>query len=244
MAGIRIEWVFRNLVMPVDLRDMFFRGAEQRWANVITDWPRGADGRAALRALTIEVDDTANLNPNGPRNGSFIVAHVDLLKQLPGSAGPAAFIPTRAQILLDSVRFPQRLQLEPSAIRDLIAHEMGHALGFGEIWQQRGLLVQAAGKVFFTGQHALAEYRSWDTTAHATSTGVPVEDVGGRNTAFEHWKEDPTNKSQPGLKLFYELMSGSLEHGDNRLSRLTVAAMKDLGYTVNIDAAEAYRIHE
>ena len=44
--------------------------------------------------------------------------------------------------------------------------------------------------------------------------------------------------------MFYDLMSGTMGSGDNRLSRLTVAAMNDLGYEVNMNAAEPYRLHD
>jgi hypothetical protein len=239
MAGFRIEWKFGKLPISDTARDVFFGSAADRWANVITGWPKGAGGRPALDVLTIEVRMT-DLNKKRDPNGSFILAHVDVRDQL--KSGPAKHIPTRARISLDKVKFVDRFQQDGPATADLIAHEIGHALGFGETWAKRGLLREVGTKVFYTGKHAVAEYRSW-TAANKAKPGVPVEDTGGQNTALEHWKENSSDTSRQGLRLTFELMSGNLEHGDNRLTRLTVAAMKDLGYQVDMDAADDYRTH-
>jgi hypothetical protein len=61
---------------------------------------------------------------------------------------------------------------------------------------------------------------------------VPVEGNGGDGTADSHWRESV---------LANELMTGFLGPGTvNPLSRITVASMADLGYTVNIAAADPY----
>ena len=239
MAGFRIEWKFGTLPISDTARDVFFGGAADRWANVITGWPKGAGGRPALNVLTIEVR-MRDLNKKPGAGGSFILAHADLLDQL--KSGPAKHIPTRAQILLDKAKFLDRFQKDGAATVDLIAHEIGHALGFGEIWAERGLLRKVGTKIFYTGKHAVAEYRTW-AAANKAKPGVPVEDAGGANTAGEHWKENSSDTSKQGIRLTSELMSGNLEHGDNRLTRLTVAAMKDLGYQVDMGAADDYRTH-
>ena len=80
----------------------------------------------------------------------------------------------------------------------------------------------------------------FDSIGGASYSGgikVPIENcVGvsgcGPGTFNSHWRE--------GV-FFNELMTGYLNSGVvNPLSALTLAAMQDLGYTVNMSAAEPY----
>jgi hypothetical protein len=240
MAGFRIKWVFGDLGISEGERTAYFGDAERRWANVITGWPHGPDGAPALSALTIEVA-IADLNPGGPLlDGSCRLAHVDLLEWLPPYAGAAAFIPTRARMFIDANQFQGALQSRPFIIRDLIAHEIGHALGFGKIWSHRKLIRSSSeGRKVYSGDNARAEYASW-----GGGSDLFIEDLGDSGTALDHWKEDPRDVTERGRKMFYDLMSGTMGSGDNRLSRLTVASMSDLGYDVNMNAAEPYRVHD
>jgi hypothetical protein len=62
---------------------------------------------------------------------------------------------------------------------------------------------------------------------------VPVEATGGAGTRDSHWRES----------IFaLELMSGFVDTPGNPLSRLTVASLEDLGYRVNLAAAEPYAL--
>jgi hypothetical protein len=59
-----------------------------------------------------------------------------------------------------------------------------------------------------------------------------VENTGGSGTADAHWRESVFGK---------ELMTGYYNPGSpNPLSRVTVGAMADLGYLVNMNAADSY----
>ena len=62
---------------------------------------------------------------------------------------------------------------------------------------------------------------------------VPVENTGGPGTRGGHWRETVFRN---------ELMSGFIAAAGNPLSRLTVASLQDLGYQVDLDAAEAYQL--
>src|SRR5262245_48627593 len=110
-----------------------------------------------------------------------------------------------------------------------VLHEMGHVLGIGTIWQQRGL-VSGAGtsNPLFTGANAVAAYNSVFGTA---VTGVPLENSGGAGTRDSHWRESVFGN---------EVMTGYLNNGVNPLSRVTIASLADLGYQVNMAAADAY----
>jgi hypothetical protein len=65
-------------------------------------------------------------------------------------------------------------------------------------------------------------------------TSVPLETGGGGGTAGAHWSEATFGA---------EIMTGFLNGGvPNPLSRITVGAFADLGYTVNYAAADAYSL--
>ncbi len=117
-------------------------------------------------------------------------------------------------------------------LRDVVLHEIGHVLGIGTLWQSLGLLVGAGtSNSGFIGSRAVAEYNTL-TGGHFTS--VPVENAGGRGTRDAHWRESVFGS---------ELMTGYVGPGVNLpLSRLTVASLADLGYQVNLSAADPYQL--
>lgn len=113
----------------------------------------------------------------------------------------------------------------------VIAHEIGHVLGFGALWQQAMLLTGAGTPdPRFTGAAAVAE---WQTIGGMGD--VPVENQGGEGTADSHLRESVFGS---------ELMTGFSEPVGvaQPLSRVTVAAMADLGYTVDLGAADAFSL--
>lgn len=115
------------------------------------------------------------------------------------------------------------------SLLNVIVHEIGHVLGIGTLWQAKGLLVGAGtNNPVFTGRQAVAAYNSIFGT---NATGVPVENGGGGGTRDSHWRESTFNN---------EIMTGYINAGSNPTSRITVASLADLGYTVNMAAADTF----
>jgi hypothetical protein len=116
------------------------------------------------------------------------------------------------------------------SLLNVIIHEMGHVLGIGTIWRRLGLL-QGAGtrNPEFTGRAAMREFATL-IQANA-SLPVPVANTGGRGTRDGHWRENIFGN---------ELMTGFLDRGINPLSRMTIAALQDMGYQVNLGEADPY----
>jgi hypothetical protein len=118
-----------------------------------------------------------------------------------------------------------------SVMRRVIIHEMGHALGFGTIWTSRGLLAGGGGTdPTFSGSGALTQFNAAGGTGYGGAK-VPVENTGGPGTADAHWRESVFGN---------ELMTGFISSSGDPLSKVTVASMGDLGYTVNVANAEPY----
>jgi Leishmanolysin len=175
-----------------------------------------------------------------------VVEPIDGVGQVLGSAGPCL---VRGDSLLPGVgtmRFDTADVDKLAAagqLQETITHEMGHVLGFGTIWKPKGLLIGAgsSGKCGidpqFIGANAVAVWRAFGKTGNVPVEGAGVDQNGnpiGSGTCEGHWRESIFTK---------ELMTGFLDSGvPNPLSKLTIASLKDLGYTVNLDAAEAYTL--
>lgn len=116
---------------------------------------------------------------------------------------------------------------------EVVTHEMGHVLGFGSLWDFNRSLLVGAGTADprFVGPLAIAAYAD----LHGSGT-VPVEgDEGGAGTRDSHWDE---------ATFFNELMTGFLNSSAsaNPLSALSVASMGDLGYQIDPNAGDKYKL--
>jgi hypothetical protein len=115
-----------------------------------------------------------------------------------------------------------------SQLTAIATHEIGHSLGIGTLWQYKSLLQGATtNNPTFSGTNAKREWVTLGGTGN-----VPVENTGGPGTRNGHWRETTFGN---------ELMTGFLNAGTNPLSRLTIASLRDLGYVVNLGAADPYR---
>lgn len=125
-------------------------------------------------------------------------------------------------------------------IDDVVLHEIGHILGIGTLWQSQGLLAFAAtDSSTFTGSLGGAAFTA---TGGASFAGrpVPVENcVGitscGAGTRDSHWRERIMGR---------ELMTGYISPAGtaNPLSRITVQSLADMGYSVDVNAADSYTV--
>ena len=140
-------------------------------------------------------------------------------------------------------------------LRRIVTHEIGHALGFGTIWDQmagpHGLPLlrqpslapddaEVSGRdTYFSGRAAVAAFDAAGGSAYRGGEKVPVENDTrqyGAGTLDAHWRESVFEA---------ELMTSTqlMERGTNEpLSRVTVAALYDMGYKVDDDAAEPYTL--
>ena len=120
---------------------------------------------------------------------------------------------------------------------DAANHLMAHALGLGGvIWRIAGLLFEQGGSWFFTGAGATAAF---DAAGGADFAGpkVPLDappDPGSRLATF-HW-----SASVFGLEVLAPLV---LTDSAAPISRITLAALEDMGYTeIDYSMADDYRL--
>ena len=157
---------------------------------------------------------------------------IDGVNNILGWSGPTvlragSYLPAQGMMQFDTADLAN--MESNGSLSDVILHEMGHVLGLGTIWSDLGLLTGAGTtNPQFTGASATAEYNQ---IFGLTSTSVPVENTGGSGTRDSHWRESVFDN---------ELMTGWLNGSTRPLSRVTAGSMQDLGYTVNLDAADPF----
>ena len=121
----------------------------------------------------------------------------------------------------------------PNLAAPIMEHEIAHALGFGSIWTDHGLLGGAGTATpFFGGTTATQRYI--ELGGIADGAGVPVEgSAAGPGTADSHWRE---------TVLKNELMTGFISTGANPLTSITIGSMADVGYQVDFTKADVFTV--
>jgi leishmanolysin len=221
-----------------------FLQASARWSSVIIGDVPATEGKIPKKACGFKfgapkfqgtIDDVLIDVILAPIDGT------DNENNILGSAGPCLVrsdLLTVYGIMFLDVEDLDLIEKDPD-LRDLLSlilvHEMGHVLGFGTLWdfETRHLLkvdTEPPNNAWFTGSLAKAEYGA---LIGAGPADVPVETDGGPGTASGHWDEQTFGN---------ELMTGFIDAGENPLSRVSVGSMGDLGYSVDLAAADLYEL--
>jgi len=192
-----------------------------------------------------------------------VVAPIDGVGGILGSAGPDAFITfeggqtaqsenTSNTQFSVSVRATMTFDLDDFAslqadgiLVSTIAHEMGHAMGFGTLFAPNGLAAARGGfgqTEYINGQYAIQGYRN--DIGNPVASFVPLEQTGGPGTALGHWIDAPPFFNQVFTGAFKkEIMTGyagdldtstgQLVFAPNFISEATFGAFADLGFAVD-----------
>lgn len=224
--------------MTPSQRSVFITAAN-RWSTVITgDLPGAptimpANACANSPAINMTVDDL------------LIFAGIETIDgpgQVLGQAGPCdvrdvGLLPTVGVMRFDAADVAG---LEAGGgFASVILHEMGHVLGVGTLWNAFGLLQDpsppsgAPTDAWYSGAGGLLGFNNVGGATYTGGQKVPVENSGGGGTANAHWRESVLKN---------ELMTGYINNGSNPLSQLTVRSLSDIGYAVNVTAADAFSL--
>lgn len=124
-------------------------------------------------------------------------------------------------------------------LESFAAHEIGHALGFvPAVWQRHDRLRNPSlpdspgADTHFDGPMAVATFDAAGGAGYAQAK-VPVENGATEGFSDSHWR---------GTVFGDELMSSVLTGGTRPLSLITIESMYDIGYEVNVGAADAFTV--
>jgi hypothetical protein len=163
------------------------------------------------------------------------IAAIDGPGGIAGQAGVCGYVRSSAPLTITA-----QLTLDAADVGGLSAplqfalvfHELGHGLGIGSgVWGALGLMTGAGGATpEYTGTGGVAEFQG----ALAQIGNPPIENDGGAGTRDSHWDEQFFDT---------EIMTGWLDGSGNPVSRLTLAAFGDLGWSgIVLGVADAYSV--
>lgn len=235
---------------PSTAVQLAFLAAEERWESIIT-----ADVQDATFSLDPNDCGAEWTAPSQNFDDVVIGANIKFIdgtSGILGRAGPCVvdgapgYFPKFGVMEFDSADL-DRLAIN-GTLADTVAHEMAHVLGYGTLWGDpedpywdlpqfngQGMpaayrsLVSASGtpSTAYTGAAAKAQY-----AVLGGQGNIPLETGGGDGTADAHWRESLFGN---------ELMTGYI-NSTNRLSAMSIAAMSDLGYSVDLTRADPYSV--
>ncbi|MBM7069891.1 leishmanolysin-related zinc metalloendopeptidase [Actibacterium sp. 188UL27-1] len=201
-------------------RQRVFDSAAGRWDRLIdTSYPALTVNGEVLDGILIE----ASIVPIDGATGVLGQAGPTILR-------PGGVLPAQGVMQFD-VADVERLE-QTGSFEDVVLHEMAHVLGFGTLWQRQGLVNNSGtNNPIFVGDAARQEYAALSQSSR--SGGVPVANTGGAGTREGHWRE---------LVFGDELLTGFISGSERPISRMSVAAFADMGYDVDLDAADPYTL--
>jgi hypothetical protein len=204
-----------------------FEAAAQRWQEVIVD---GWDPEP----LSVPLGLFGWVPPfDGLVDDVMIAARASYIDGVGGRLGQAGALGLRSSngapyfgvMEFDSADLDRMIEI--GRLDDLILHEMGHVLGIGFNWVGEGRVDDLLVDPTYNGPAANAAWHELGGTGQ-----VPLEDGGGVGTFAAHWRESVFDA---------ELMTGYSDD-DERMSRVTIAALADRGFGVDLDRADQYEL--
>ena len=216
----------------------FVRRAADRWEQIITEgipdvavdfdsdamswWSRWG---IPYRIVAKETIDDVRVYVYKPPLSSSVWA----------SGGVLWYSVSNTMPILGAIKLREDVFTEPEHIVvEMAMHEIAHALGFGTLWDERGLLGNPSdtdpdADTYFAGLLAIDAFNyagGWGYTGRK----VPVENGGNDG----HWRESVFDA---------ELMSPESEWNRSEvLSDITLQSMADIGYKVDLSHAEPYTL--
>ena len=227
-----LEVVDGNGQRPLPLRVILsMERVSAKWRRVIRVSPPG-------EFVQLRAGECRNVLPVSQFvSGVRVLITLDSLpRNIAGFGGPCVVRPDGLP-LLGTVRLNilSYDTFSDQKLDDLLMHEVGHVLGLGTAWGRGrlvGLVSGDTGSVdpIFVGPNALASFGLLGRSAAFTGRRVPLE-----LRSLGHWRADA---------FAGEVMAPSLSTAAQPVSAVTVAALRDIGWTVEPEAYEEFTLSD
>lgn len=199
-----------------DERKNVFGNAANRWSEVISHVPCGGTFVAPPGELLITAELKQLDGPGG----------------LLGQAGPdGIWFGCQAIAYSGSMQFDLAdiygMELDGS-FEGVILHEMGHVIGIGTLWGECSSC-RTTGSAEWTCPAAIQAFNDLQGTVGIAANIVELE--GGEGTKCGHFSENLFDD---------EIMTGYVSYGSMPISKMTVAALEDIGYIINPSMVDEY----
>jgi hypothetical protein len=175
---------------------------------------------------------------DGPGGTLAQAGRCDIQPPNPPFRGSTDSLPAIGVLRLDTSDLP--LLESNGTLDEVITHELGHTLGFSaDFFVLKGLLVNPSRPsspgvdTHFDGTAAIAQMDAIGGAGYPNAK-VPVENSALAGSADSHWRESVFDA---------ELLTPVAENaGAMPLSKVSAAALQDLGYVVNLAAAQLFSL--
>lgn len=205
--------------------------AASYWEGIITS--RSAITRSDPLKVLIRGESLNNSNGT-PDTGTLALSGPDF-----GLDGPNLVISGGTSTI--NLRRAAEFDANPGYLREIMIHEFAHILGFGTLWEPARFM-NSNGTIFSIGKalvdrttstYSANSYTGWaygELMGVSGQVAVPIEPQ-----VFAHWDE---SRFDAELMTPYAETPGVL----TPTSKLTLAALRDLGWTINMGAAQAFTL--
>lgn len=206
--------------------------------RVAAKWRRAIRSAPPGEFVSLRVGECRNAVPVSQFiNGIRVLLKLDTLPaNVAGRGGPCVVrssgLPLLGTISLNLFNYNT---LSDRKLDDLIQHEVGHVLGLGTTWGRGTLAGLISGDSssldpIFVGPNALLAFPKIGNSARFTGRSVPLE-----LRVLGHWRGDVFRG---------EVMAPALISAVQPTSAVTVAALRDLGWNVELEAYEDFTLPE
>lgn len=202
---------------------------QRKWRTIVRGGPPGERVELAIN----ECRNAVRVSQFIP--GVRVLIKLDSLPtRIAGQGGPCVVRET-GQPLVGTIQLNRigLSTLSERKLEDLIQHEVGHVLGIGTTWHFSPFGSMLLGNFespdpIFVGPNALRGFALLQRSALYTARRVPVE-LG----VLGHWRSSSFGA---------ELMAPALISGPQVTSAVTVGALADLGWTVELEAYDDFAL--